>query len=282
MAPRVPSTPVKSSRYEEGHLMLLAIDVGNTNIVFALCDGDVIAQRWRISTDGQRTADEYAVWLHQLMALEGVAMGSVDAAIISTVVPQTLFNLQRLCRKYFSVEPEVVAIGAINLGLTIALPNPAEVGADRLVNAVAAHALWPGNLIIVDFGTATTFDVVSADGAYQGGAIAPGINLSMDALYQAAAKLPRIAVEPPPGNLGAIGKGTVHAMQSGVFWGYVGLIEGLVTRLCQEIVGPVTVIATGGLATLFQRHTTAIAHVDGDLTIKGLIRLHQLNAKNPT
>ena len=262
--------------------MLLAIDVGNTNIVFALCDGDVIAQRWRISTDGQRTADEYAVWLHQLMALEGVAMGSVDAAIISTVVPQTLFNLQRLCRKYFSVEPEVIAIGAINLGLTIALPNPAEVGADRLVNAVAAHALWPGNLIIVDFGTATTFDVVSADGAYQGGAIAPGINLSMDALYQAAAKLPRIAVEPPPGNEGAIGKGTVHAMQSGVFWGYVGLIEGLVTRLCQEIVGPVTVIATGGLATLFQRHTTAIAHVDGDLTIKGLIRLHQLNAKNPT
>jgi type III pantothenate kinase len=124
--------------------------------------------------------------------------------------------------------------------------------------------------------------VVSADGAYQGGAIAPGINLSMDALYQAAAKLPRIAVEPPPGNQGAIGKGTVHAMQSGVFWGYVGLIEGLVTRLNQEIVGPVTVIATGGLATLFQRHTTAIAHVDGDLTIKGLIRLHQLNAKNPT
>ena len=263
--------------------MLLAIDVGNTNIVFALCAGEAIAHRWRISTDGQRTADEYAVWLHQLMALEGVAMGSVDAAIISTVVPQTLFNLQRLCRKYFKLEPDVVALGEIDLGLTIALPNPAEVGADRLVNAVAAHALWPGNLIIVDFGTATTFDVVSADGAYQGGAIAPGINLSMDALYQAAAKLPRIAVEPPAGNGGAIGKGTVHAMQSGVFWGYVGLIEGLVTRLCQEIAndhpGPVTVIATGGLATLFQRHTTAIAHVDGDLTIRGLIRLHQLNAK---
>jgi len=252
--------------------MLLAIDVGNTNIVFALCAGEEIVHRWRISTDGQRTADEYAVWLHQLMALEGVAMGSVDAAIISTVVPQTLFNLQRLCRKYFQVEPE----------MRIDLPNPAEVGADRLVNAVAAHVQWPGNLIIVDFGTATTFDVVSVDGAYQGGAIAPGINLSMDALYQAAAKLPRIAVEPPTGNGGAIGKGTVHAMQSGVFWGYVGLVEGLVTRLCQEIVGPVTVIATGGLATLFQRHTTAIAHVDGDLTIKGLIRLHQLNAKNPT
>jgi type III pantothenate kinase len=261
--------------------MLLAIDVGNTNIVFALCAGDAIVHRWRISTDGQRTADEYAVWLHQLMALEDVAMAAVDAAIISTVVPATLFNLQRLCRKYFRVEPLVVALGEIDLGLAIALPNPAEVGADRLVNAVAAHAIWPGDLIIVDFGTATTFDVVSATGAYQGGAIAPGINLSMDALYQAAAKLPRIAVEPPPEGLGAIGKGTVHAMQSGVFWGYVGLIEGLVERISRELPATPTVIATGGLATLFQRHTPAIAHVDGDLTIRGLVRLHQLNAKNP-
>ncbi|OSZ69057.1 pantothenate kinase [Sphingomonas sp. IBVSS1] len=259
--------------------MLLAIDVGNTNIVFALCEGDEIMHRWRISTDGQRTADEYAVWLHQLMALEGVAMGIVDAAIISTVVPPTLFNLQRLCRKYFNVEPLVVAVGQIDMGLDIALPNPAEVGADRLVNAVAAHDEWAGDLIIIDFGTATTFDVVSADGAYQGGAIAPGINLSMDALYQAAAKLPRIAVEPPPGDLGAIGKGTVHAMQSGLFWGYVGLIEGLVARLSAELPSMPTVIATGGLATLFQRHTPAIAHVDGDLTIRGLIRLHILNAK---
>ncbi len=261
--------------------MLLAIDVGNTNIVFALCDGAVIKWRWRIRTDGQRTADEYAVWIHQLMALEGVDRGAVDAAIIATVVPPTLFNLQRLCRKYFHVEPLVVAVNGIDLGLRIALPNPAEVGADRLVNAVAAHADHPGNLIIVDFGTATTFDVVSADGAYQGGVIAPGINLSMDALYQAAAKLPRIAVEPPQGpggnELGVIGKGTVHAMQSGVFWGYIGLIEGLVRRITSEIIGPVTVIATGGLATLFNRHTDAIDHVDGDLTIRGLIRIHALN-----
>jgi type III pantothenate kinase len=261
--------------------MLLAIDVGNTNIVFALCEGDAIVHRWRISTDGQRTADEYAVWLHQLLSLEGVSHAHIDAAIISTVVPPTLFNLQRLCRKYFKVEPLVVAVGAINMGLAIALPNPAEVGADRLVNAVAAHARWPGSLIIVDFGTATTFDVVSADGAYQGGAIAPGINLSMEALYQAAAKLPRIAVEPPAAGSGAIGKGTVHAMQSGLFWGYVGLIEGLVARLAAEIGGPVTTIATGGLATLFQRHTAAISHVDGDLTIRGLIRLHALNTPDP-
>ena len=262
--------------------MLLAIDVGNTNIVFAICDGDEIKWRWRISTDGQRTADEYAVWLHQLMQLEGVERTHVDAAIIATVVPQTLFNLQRLCRKYFQVDALVVAVGNINLGLRIDLANPSEVGADRLVNAIAAHAETPGNLIIVDFGTATTFDVVSADGAYQGGVIAPGINLSMDALYKAAAKLPRIAVEPPTspsgGNLGVIGKGTVHAMQSGVFWGYVGLIEGLVARITSEIGGAVTVIATGGLATLFNRHTSAIDKVDGDLTIRGLIRIHALNS----
>ena len=148
--------------------MLLAIDVGNTNIVFAICDGDEIKWRWRISTDGQRTADEYAVWLHQLMQLEGVERTHVDAAIIATVVPQTLFNLQRLCRKYFQVDALVVAVGNINLGLRIDLANPSEVGADRLVNAIAAHAETPGNLIIVDFGTATTLDVVSADGAYQG------------------------------------------------------------------------------------------------------------------
>ncbi len=264
--------------------MLLAIDVGNTNIVFAICDGETIKWRWRISTDGQRTADEYAVWLHQLMQLEGVERAHIDAAIIATVVPQTLFNLQHLARKYFKVEPLVVAVGAVDLGLRIDLPNPAEVGADRLVNAIAAHHDYPGNLIIVDFGTATTFDVVGADGTYRGGVIAPGINLSMDALYQAAAKLPRIAVEPPTGpggeSLGVIGKGTVHAMQSGVFWGYVGLIEGLVARLTSEIAGDVTVIATGGLATLFNRHTSAIDSVDGDLTIRGLIRIHALNSQS--
>jgi type III pantothenate kinase len=265
--------------------MLLAIDVGNTNIVFAICDGETIKWRWRISTDGQRTADEYAVWLHQLMQLEGVERSHIGAAIIATVVPQTLFNLQRLCRKYFSVEPLVVAVGEVDLGLRIDLPNPAEVGADRLVNAIAAHETHPGNLIVVDFGTATTFDVVGADGSYRGGVIAPGINLSMDALYQAAAKLPRIAVEPPTspgGNLGVIGKNTVHAMQSGVFWGYVGLIEGLVARITSEIGPPVTVIATGGLATLFNRHTSAIHSVDGDLTIRGLIRIHARNEKIKT
>ena len=265
--------------------MLLAIDVGNTNIVFALVDlgvaGGDIRQRWRISTDRDRTADEYAVWLHQLMALEGVSHAHVDAAVIATVVPPTLFNLQRLCRKYFKVEPLVVGGEGVRYGIALAVDNPREVGADRIVNAVAAHASTPGKLIVVDFGTATTFDVITESpdggGVYRGGAIAPGINLSMDALYSHAAKLPRIAVEPPPGNGSAIGTNTVHAMQAGVFWGYVGLIEGLVKRITSEIGDPVTVIGTGGLATLFNRHTPAIDRVDGDLTIRGLHRIFVLN-----
>lgn len=264
--------------------MLLAIDVGNTNVVFALVEGDVIRWRWRVATDHNRTADEYAVLLNQLMALEGVERAHISAAIIATVVPPTLFNLQHLCRKYFEVEALVVGTEGIDYGITINMPNPAEVGADRIVNAVAAHSSAPGDMIIVDFGTATTFDIVAHDaasgrGSYEGGVIAPGINLSMDALYRAAARLPRIAVEPPGGNARVIGKNTVHAMQSGVFWGYVGLIEGLTARIKAETGRPMTVIGTGGLATLFNRHTDAIDRVDGDLTIRGLIRINALNQK---
>jgi len=259
--------------------MLLAIDVGNTNIVFALVDGDDIRWRWRISTNSERTADEYAVWLNQLMAMEGAERADIKAVIIASVVPQTLFNLRGLARRYVGVEPMVVGTPDVDYGMPIHLPNPAEVGADRIVNAVAAHAIWPGDLIIIDFGTATTFDVVSAAGSYEGGAIAPGINLSMDALYRAAARLPRIAVEPPAEGLGVIGKGTVHAMQSGLFWGYVGMIEGLVQRMQAEIGRETTVIATGGLAALFSRHSDTISHVDPDLTIKGLARIHAQNFK---
>lgn len=257
--------------------MLLAIDVGNTNIVFALCDGETIVHRWRIATHAERTADEYGVWLHQLMSIAGVSRTAVTDAIIASVVPQTLFNLRGLARHYFGVEPLVAGAPGFAWGIAIRLPNPGEVGADRLVNAVAAHASHQGPLIVIDFGTATTFDVVAADGGYDGGVIAPGINLSMDALYRAAARLPRIAVEPPPEGQGVIGKGTVHAMQSGVFWGYVGLIEGLVARIASEIGERPTVIATGGLAPLFARHTATIHAVDPDLTIRGLIRLETLN-----
>ncbi|WP_448582935.1 type III pantothenate kinase [Thermaurantiacus sp.] len=257
--------------------MLLAIDVGNTNIVFALCEGGGILHRWRIATHAERTADEYGVWLHQLMAMHAIDRARVQHAIIASVVPQTLFNLRGLVRRYFSAEPLVAGSPGFDWGLPIRLANPSEVGADRLVNAVAAHAAHAGPLVVIDFGTATTFDVVAADGGYEGGVIAPGINLSMDALYRAAARLPRIAVEPPPKGQGAIGKGTVHAMQSGVFWGYVGLIEGLLARIAAEAGESVTVIATGGLAPLFARHTAAIHAVDPDLTIKGLMLLEARN-----
>lgn len=256
--------------------MLLAIDVGNTNIVFALCEGQQILHRWRISTDPARTADEYGVWLNQLMAMQDIGRHAVDAVIIASVVPQALFNLRGLARRYFAVEPTVAGAPGFDWGMAIDLPNPAEVGADRIVNAVAARAAHDGALIIVDFGTATTFDVVSADGRYAGGAIAPGINLAMDALYRAAARLPRIAVEAPPDGT-AIGKGTVHAMQAGVFFGYVGLIEGLTARIRAELGEAATVIATGGLAPLFGRNSAAIAHVEPDLTIRGLILLHGRN-----
>jgi type III pantothenate kinase len=259
--------------------MLLAIDVGNTNIVFALVEGTEIKHRWRISTDRQRTADEYMVWLHQLLQLEGLEREVITDAIIATVVPPTLFNLQRLCRKYFHVEPMVAGESGVDYGVPIDMPNPREVGADRLVNAVAAHAAYPGDLILIDFGTATTFDVVGADGSFRGGLIAPGINLSMEALFLAAAKLPRIAVEPPPATDGVIGKNTVHAMQSGVFWGYVGLIEGLVARIKAQTGTPMRVIATGGLGVLFNRHTDAIDVVDGDLTMRGLALIAARNRK---
>ncbi len=256
--------------------MLLAIDAGNTNVVFAILDGDVIKAQWRASTTGARTADEYWVWLNQLMTLEGVAPSEIDGAIIATVVPQALHNLRVLCRKFFRMEPMVVGEPGLDLGLKINLQRPEVVGADRLVNAVAAHRAYPGALIVIDFGTATTFDVVSAAGDYEGGVIAPGVNLSLEALNLAAAKLPRIAVERPQA---VIGKDTVPAMQAGVFWGYVGLIEGLVRRIRAEYEKPMTTVGTGGLASLFHQSTDAIEHLDRDLTIRGLKLIYDINAQ---
>ncbi len=257
--------------------MLLAIDAGNTNIVFAVYHDDILRCQWRAATSTARTADEYAVWLSQLMGLEGITPGDISEAIIATVVPQGLFDLRNLCRRYFDCEPSVV--GEIDdLGIKIMIERPSEVGADRLVNAVAAHATYPGPLIILDFGTATTFDVVDGEGNYRGGVISPGINLSLQALHMAAAKLPHIAVERP---LHAIGRGTTEAMQSGVYYGYIGLIEGLVKRIAEELAqetgsaAPPTVIATGGLAPLFANGTDVIQHVDEDLTMRGLVEIHR-------
>jgi type III pantothenate kinase len=259
--------------------MLLAIDSGNTNTVFALYDGETCRGQWRASGDVKRTADEYAVWLTQLMAIGGMSRDDVTAAIIATVVPGTLINLKLLCRKYFHSEPMVVGDPSVDVGVRILVDEPDEVGADRLVNAASAHARYGGPLIVVDFGTATTFDVVDDEGNYYGGVIAPGINLSLDALHMAAAKLPRVAVQRPET---VIGKRTISAMMSGVYWGYLGLIEGLLARIQAEFGSSMTVVATGGLAPLFADATAAIHHLDTDLTLRGLTEIHRRNTgRNP-
>ena len=258
--------------------MLLAIDAGNTNVVFALIDAGEIKARWRIATDPRRTGDEYAVWLHQLLQLEGHKKEAVDAVIIGTVVPRALHNLEVLARKYFKVEPIVAGQGRAEWPLEFDVDEPQNVGADRALNAIGAHAKHPGDLIIIDFGTATTFDVVDASGAYKGGIIAPGINLSLDALVSAAAKLPRIAIEAPAGDLSVIGRTTQSQMLIGIYWGYVAMLEGLTERMKRELGRPATVIATGGLASLFDKHTNVFDAIEPDLTIQGLNLLYEMIA----
>jgi type III pantothenate kinase len=255
--------------------MLLAIDAGNTNTVFAVYEGEGQRGLWRAATDTHRTADEYAVWLIQLMSLKGIAPGDIQRAIISTVVPAALFNLTNLCQNYFGAQALVVGDPGVKLGISVNVPNPGDVGADRLVNAVAASIAYGGPLIVIDFGTATTFDVVGPGGSYEGGIIAPGVNLSMEALHMAAAKLPLVAVRRPQK---VVGTNTVGAMQSGIFWGYVGLIEGLVARIKAETGLPdMKVIATGGLSSLFFNATDVIDLTDRDLTLRGLLDVHRLN-----
>jgi len=239
-------------------------------------DGETPKGEWRSSSDAKRTADEYAVWLSQLMRLEGIDAAKIDEAIIATVVPEALHGLKTLCRRYFNCEPLVVGERGVDIGVAVRVDAPDEVGADRLVNAASAHARFGGPLIVIDFGTATTFDVVDEDGAYCGGVIAPGINLSLDALHQAAAKLPRIAVERPER---VIGKRTIPAMRSGIYWGYVGLIEGVVARIREEFGAEMKVIATGGLAPLFAGATPVIEHLDPDLTMRGLAQINRRNRR---
>jgi len=255
--------------------MILAVDVGNTNVVFALVDKGEIRARWRIATDPRRTADQYSVWLHQLLELEGFSRANVEGVIIGTVVPRALHNLVVLSEKFFQVKPVIAGQGAASWPLHLDVDEPHNVGADRALNAVAAHAKHSGDLLIVDFGTATTFDVVSATGAYTGGIIAPGINLSLDALVSAAAKLPRIAIEAPPTD-SVIGRTTESQMLIGIYWGYVAMIEGLTERIKREIGRPLTVVATGGLASLFDKHTEAFDVIEPDLTIQGLNLLYDM------
>ncbi len=252
--------------------MLLAIDCGNTTTVFAVMDGDTERGNWRASTDPGRTADEYSVWLTHLMARSGLDGSDIDGVIIATVVPNAREALTRLAEDEFGITPLVVGDANVRLGLKNLMDRPEDAGADRLVNAVGAHSRHPGDLIVVDFGTATTFDVVDAAGNYRGGVIAPGINLSGEALHMAAALLPRVSVRKPER---IIGSSTVAAMQSGIFWGYVSMIEGMVARIQQEYGAHMRVIATGGLAPLFVDATDDIDVVDADVTVRGLVEIYR-------
>lgn len=254
--------------------MLLAIDNGNTNTLFALKDDKEWVFEWRIATDAARTADEYAVWFHQLLSMVGLQFKDVSACVVSSVVPQSIFNLRNLARRHLQVEPIIVGEADVDIGIEIRIDNPSQVGADRLVNALGAIKRYDGPLIIIDSGTATTFDVVSSDHAFEGGIIAPGINLSIRALHEAAAQLPRIEIKRPES---VIGKNTVSAMQSGVFWGYIGLIDGLVRKIIEEDGRDFTVIGTGGVASLFEGASETIAHYDSQLTIDGLYEIWRLN-----
>ena len=249
--------------------MLLAVDVGNTNIVFALFEGTDIKTRWRIATDARRTGDEYAVWLLQLLAIEGYGKQDVSAIIIGSVVPRAIHNLTVLAQKYFGVEPMIAGLGQAEYGFHADIEQPSSLGADRALNTISAHAKYGGDLVVIDFGTATTFDAVDFNGAYKGGIIAPGINLSLDALVGNTAKLPRIAIEKPRMN-SVIGRNTEDQMLIGVFWGYVAMMEGLVSRIKAEIGRPAKTVATGGLALLFDEHTDLFDAVDSDLTLEGL------------
>jgi type III pantothenate kinase len=256
--------------------MLLAIDAGNTNIVFAVHDGTGFRAEWRAVTKTARTSDEYAVWLSQLLALEGLAFADLTEAIIATVVPAALFDLRALCRTYLKCEPVIVDNTIVGIGINA--DRPAAVGVDRLCNAVAAHERYKGAVIVVDFGTTTNFDIVAENGDFDGSVLAPGANLSIEALHQAAAMLPRVAIHRAQK---VIGRDTVPAMQSGIYWGYVGLIGGLIDRIKKEYGRPMTVVATGGLANLFLPDIPTIDHVDPDLTIRGLVTIYRRNARKP-
>lgn len=254
--------------------MLLAIDVGNTNTKFAIFDGAAWRGQWRASTDSRRTADEYGPWLSQILMLSGLNIADVKACIISTVVPQALFNLRNLSRRYLGAEPMVIGEDGLNLGIEVRIDKPSEAGADRLVNAVGAFTTYGGPAIVIDSGTATTFDIVGADGAFEGGIILPGINLSLQALHDAAARLPRVEIRDPGC---VIGKDTVRAMQSGIYWGSIDMIEGLMKRIRDEYGKPMKAIATGGVASIFEGSFPAIDHFDQDLTSRGLLEIFRRN-----
>ena len=253
--------------------MLLCIDCGNTNTVFSVWDGQDFIATWRTSTEHQRTADQYFVWLSTLMAHQKINV-EIDEVIISSTVPRVVFNLRVLADRYFNCRPLVVGKPECALPQQPRVDAGTTVGPDRLVNSAGAFSRHGGNLIVVDFGTATTFDVVAEDGAYVGGVIAPGVNLSLEALHRAAAALPHVDISRPQA---VIGTNTVACMQSGVFWGYVGLIKEICARIRDEYDAPMKIIGTGGLARLFEQVDNLFDVIEDDLTMHGLTVINDYN-----
>ncbi|HEY6105269.1 MAG TPA: type III pantothenate kinase [Anaeromyxobacteraceae bacterium] len=253
--------------------MLLAIDVGNTNTVLGVFEGAALRQQWRVETSHVRTSDEWGILTRQLFAAASLDPARVDAIAVSSVVPPLGQALEQMAQRYFGRKPLFVEPG-IKTGMPILYDNPREVGADRVVNAVAAWQRWKCGLVVVDFGTATTFDAVSPKGEYLGGAICPGIAISMEALFRHAARLPRVEFARPPQ---VVGRNTVHSMQSGLVYGYVGLVDGLCARMQEELGFPTKVVATGGLAPLLAGVSRTISDVDEHLTLEGLRLVHELN-----
>jgi type III pantothenate kinase len=256
--------------------MLLVIDVGNSNIVYGLFEGQSLRHQFRVETGRARTSDEYRVVLHQLLAMHGIVPSQVKAAALASVVPSLTEPMAELVRRTFDTEPLVVGPG-IRTGMAILYENPREVGADRIVNAVAAFERAKGPVIVVDFGTATTFDCVTPKGEYLGGVIAPGVQISADALFARAAKLPRVEIAKPPH---VIGRNTIHSIQSGIVYGYVGLVDGVVGRLREELAHSAVVIATGGLARLIAPLSSTISEAVDELTLEGLRLIFERNPQH--
>lgn len=254
--------------------MLLAIDIGNTNVSFGLYRGEHLLRTWSLSTDLRRTSDEYEIQIDNWFQRAGHSPLEVDAVVVGNVVPPLQARFERVVRHLFSVAPWHVSGRSGHTGLRLQVDNPLEVGADRIANAIACYRHYGGPAIVVDMGTATTFDVISAQGEYLGGAIAPGVQIAAEALFERAAKLPRVDLAPPPA---AIGRNTIHAMQAGTVYGYAGLVQGLIQRIKAELNGPARVIATGGLAEVVAHNGAHFDAIDPHLTLEGLRLLYLLN-----